>query len=145
MARVRGPYHQALVELFLRKSAEKAITQDSLGRALGKDQTWAGKYFRGISGPLDLDDADAALAHIGSSLKAFIADPTLVIERPSPSSSPVAKALAKVLQGMDDAELQIVLGIARSVRTASRRVAQTRAPTHAADRVTTKRKIGGKR
>lgn len=50
------------------------FTQESLAGAVGKKQTTIGQYLLGKrAGSLDLDEADAALQHMGSSLSAFLA------------------------------------------------------------------------
>jgi hypothetical protein len=147
LARVRGSFHQALHRILVNKYAEKAFTQESLARATGLNQSTIGQYLRpnGTAGTLDLDEADAALAHIGSSLTAFIADPDLPVVQPAPKISAVAKALARTLDGMEDDDLRIVLGIARSVRAASRRTKRQSVSKPVPDRLQTARKIGGKR
>lgn len=143
---MRGPYHRALLGFLLSRWAEKTFTQESLALAMGKDQTSIGKYLKDKAGPLDLDDADAALTHAGSSLKAFIADQANAIIRPIAPLSPVAKKLWMMLQAMPDDELTIFLGLARSARSLSSRRTGTRsARTRAADQSRTVRKTGGTR
>lgn len=51
-----------------------SFDQTSLAQAVGKDQTTIGSYLNGKkAGTLDVDEADAALRHIGSSLPDFLA------------------------------------------------------------------------
>lgn len=50
-----------------------SITQESIATEIGKTQTGVGKYLLDKGGALDLDEADAALRHIGSSLIEFLA------------------------------------------------------------------------
>lgn len=70
---MRGPVHERLKTRLRHAVAEGVCTQDSLGRAIGKTQTGVGKYLLGKGGALDVDEAAAALQHIGSSLVEFLA------------------------------------------------------------------------
>jgi transcriptional regulator with XRE-family HTH domain len=70
----RGPLHNRLHATLREAWLSKAVTQESLARAIGKSQESVGQYLRATkAGTLDLDEADAALHHIGSSLDAFLA------------------------------------------------------------------------
>lgn len=74
---MKGPLHERLRALLADATARGLCTQESLGRAMGKTQTSVGAYLRSVKGgAIDLDEADAALRHIGSSLAAFIAGQT---------------------------------------------------------------------
>jgi transcriptional regulator with XRE-family HTH domain len=71
----KGPLHARLHRLLHEAWQRKDITQESLGQAIGKSQENAGQYLRGTNaGALDLDQAAAALHHIGSSMEAFLAN-----------------------------------------------------------------------
>lgn len=71
---MRGPYHERLIALLARKIDENdGITQESVARAVGMHQTTLGGVIKRSKGTLDLDEAAAALEHIGSSLPDFIA------------------------------------------------------------------------
>ena len=72
---MKGELHQQLRALLKAATDTGAVTQESLGRAMGeKSQTSVGQYLRDErrAGALDLDEAAAALHHIGSSLEDFI-------------------------------------------------------------------------
>src|SRR4051794_753479 len=76
--RAKGPkpLHGRLQRVLQDAWKRNVCTQDSLARAIGKTQTSVGQYLLANdkkSGPLDLDEAAAALHHIGSSLADFIA------------------------------------------------------------------------
>lgn len=72
--RKEKPLHARLQALLQERWKAGAFDQVSLAKAIGKDQTTVGQYLRnGKAGPLDLDEAAAALEHIGSSLADFIA------------------------------------------------------------------------
>lgn len=73
---LRGPYHDALRALLERAWRGGQLKPDSLAAEMGQDPSTLGKYLRGDrkAGALDLDEADTALRHIGSTLHAFIAD-----------------------------------------------------------------------
>lgn len=119
--RVKGAYHKELLEFLIVKWGEHAFTQDSLAAVTGKEQTTIGKYLNGgDSGAFDLDEADAALRHVGSSLKDFIADPEHAVKTPPLKVSRIEARLSKALRGMDDSQLEIVLGTALSVRRSHR-------------------------
>lgn len=67
------PLHERLHALLCKHYAAGDFDQTSLAEAIGNTQTTAGLYLRGKkSGPLDLDEADAALRHINSSLIEFL-------------------------------------------------------------------------
>lgn len=143
---MRGSYHQALKRFLLTKYAERAFTQESLARATGKEQTTIGQYLKphGRAGTLDLDEADAALAHVGSSLAAFIADPGNVVVRRPPRSK-VAADLAKILQALTkDEHLAIVRDVAKGVLERVRREEKQSAPPRVAGRARATRKTGGR-
>lgn len=141
---VRGPYHRLLFGLLSEKYAQRAFTQESLGAAVEKDQKSIGNYLNDKNGaPLDLDEADAALAHIGTSLKAFIADPAHVV--PAPHVSQVARALETALRALtDDADLQVVLDAAKGRLRARRSKTQSVRPRAVGQKVGA-RKTGGTR
>lgn len=148
MRRVRGGYHQALKRLLLMKYAEKAFTQESLATVTHKDQTTAGQYLKakGKAGTFDLDEADAALHHIGSSLREFIADPDLIPARRAPTMSRQMTRLWKAVAGLAESDVKIVVATAQSVRARARRDAKTQSrPPHAADRSSATRKTGDRR
>lgn len=75
---MRGRYHRALRGVLERASKAKLFTQESLAEDLGREQTGIGKYLKDKAGPLDLDEAEIALKHVGIDLKDFVADPALV-------------------------------------------------------------------
>lgn len=142
--RVRGDYHRFLVALLLRKIAEGACTQESLAGATGMHQTTISGILKRGAGTLDLDEAAAALDHIGGSLREFIADPE---HMPTTKLPVLPRRLAKLLQIVDvfdEKELAIVMATARSVRArhdADKRSARRRV----ADLAHPARKTGGRR
>lgn len=69
---MRGAYHRLLQGLLADAIAAKLCTQESVAEAVESDQTTIGKYLKGKAGPMDLDEADAMLRHVGSDLKAFV-------------------------------------------------------------------------
>lgn len=70
----KGPLHQRLHKLLRDAWLAKAITQDSLAKAIGHSQENVGQYLRGKkAGALDLDQAVRALEHVGSNLPDFLA------------------------------------------------------------------------
>lgn len=71
---MKGPLHERLQKALQEATAKGTATQDSLSRATngGKTQTGFGKYLQGKGGALDLDEAEIALRHIGSSLQDFL-------------------------------------------------------------------------
>lgn len=145
---VRGAYHQALKRLLLTKYAEKAFTQESLALVTELDQTTVGQYLKpdGKAGTFDLDEAHAALDHIGSSLRDFIVNPALMPARRVPPMSRQLTKLLKAVAGLTESDVAIVVATAQSVRARARRDAKTQSrPPHAADRGRVTRKTGGKR
>src|SRR5690349_1781286 len=84
MQHMRGPYHRALQSLLDQARKLGKLTQESLAEDLEMDQTTVGRYLRDKAGTLDLDDADRALKHIGSDLRAFVANHAAIL----PSNEP---------------------------------------------------------
>lgn len=73
LVKLKGPLHVRLQNLLHEAWVAKTITQESLAKAIGNSQENTGQYLRrGKAGALDLDQADAALRHIGSSLTSFL-------------------------------------------------------------------------
>jgi hypothetical protein len=74
MGIVKGELHRRLQERLHKAWREGAFKQESLSVQMEKSQRSISQYLRGTSdaGALDLDEADAALRHIGSSLKDFL-------------------------------------------------------------------------
>lgn len=71
---VRGELHARLHRALKAAVDARLCTQDSLGQAIAKSQESVGQYLRNAkAGPLDLDEAEAGLQHIGSSLRSFLA------------------------------------------------------------------------
>jgi transcriptional regulator with XRE-family HTH domain len=71
----KGPLHERLQATLRQAWVSKAITQESLAKATGQSQENIGQYLRGgKAGALNVDQADAALRHIGSSLAEFLAN-----------------------------------------------------------------------
>jgi transcriptional regulator with XRE-family HTH domain len=71
----KGPLHERLQATLRQAWVSKAITQESLAKATGQSQENMGQYLRGgKAGALNVDQADAALRHIGSSLAEFLAN-----------------------------------------------------------------------
>ncbi len=125
MPRVKGFYHHALLRMLLTKYAEKAFTHESLARDTGQDTSTVGKYLRRDekAGTMDLDEAAAALAHVGTTLRAFVSDPANVPQQPPQKKlSQQMSRLLTAVHGLEDAELAIVVSTARSVRARARRV-----------------------
>lgn len=120
LPRVRGAYHRQLVALLLEKIAEGAATQESLADATRMHQTTISGILKRDAGTFDLDEANAALNHVGGSLRSFVLDPA---QRPAgrPPIPPEVAKLARLLKGVEAEGLKAVLATARAVRTASRR------------------------
>lgn len=72
---MKGDLHQRLQALLHHEWKQGAVKQESLSLQLAKSQNSVSAYLRGTSdaGALDLDEAAAALHHVGSSLEAFLA------------------------------------------------------------------------
>lgn len=71
---MKGALHQRLRAELLNGMRANGISQESLGAAMdGKSHRSVGQYLDDEAGALDLDEADAALQHVGSSLEAFLA------------------------------------------------------------------------
>src|SRR6185295_8131927 len=144
-APVRGPYHRRLVQVLVQELARQDITQESLAAVLDMHQTHDGAILKRDAGTFDLDEADLALTHVGSSLKAFVADPANAVTRAPAKVSPVAVALAQTVRDLDDDELRVVLGAARAVRARSRRIKKRPARRRVAVQPQIARKTGEKR
>jgi predicted transcriptional regulator len=71
---VRGELHQRLVAAVAAALRSGTVTQESLAKAVGMHQTTVSGIIRRNAGTLDLDEADAALRHIGSSMADFLAN-----------------------------------------------------------------------
>jgi len=142
---VRGPYHRLLVRWILEELARQDVTQDSLGAVVDMHQTTIGGILRKDKGTFDLDEADLALRHLGSSLKAFIADPANAVVRPPASVSAVAAELKETLRGLTDAQLQVILDVAKAVRARVRRTKRQSARRRDVDQSRRGNSIGGKR
>ncbi len=70
---LRGDLHVRLHRALKAAYDSKVCTQESLAIAIGKSQVTVGQYLRSErAGALDLDEASAALHHIGSSLMEFL-------------------------------------------------------------------------
>jgi hypothetical protein len=90
--RVRGSYHRELAALLNQKVAEDGgVTQASIGSAVDMHPSTVGGILRKDEGTFDLDEADAALRHVGSTLKDF------VMSRP-PRPLTEAEELARALE-----------------------------------------------
>lgn len=74
--RVKGVLHQRLQARLQAAWKAGELKQESLSLPMQKSQRSVSAYLRGDAdaGALDLDEADAALMHIGSSLAEFLAD-----------------------------------------------------------------------
>lgn len=71
--KTKGPLHARLQKVLHDAWRANSITQESLAKAIGNSQENTGQYLRGgKAGALDIDQADAALRHIGSSLERFL-------------------------------------------------------------------------
>lgn len=69
----RRPLHERLHALLFDAYKRGEFTQESLGAAIGQSQENAGAYLKGRkAGALDVDEAEDALRHIGSSLVEFL-------------------------------------------------------------------------
>ncbi len=71
---MRGDLHQRLVVTLSAALRSGAVTQESLAKAVRLHQTTVSGIIKRNAGTLDLDAADAALRHIGSSLADFLAN-----------------------------------------------------------------------
>ena len=70
---LRGELHVRLHRTLKAAYDGRVCTQESLAIAIGKSQVTVGQYLRSErAGALDLDEASAALHHIGSSLMEFL-------------------------------------------------------------------------
>lgn len=142
------PLHERLHALLQQKWRSGEFTQESLAKAVGKEQTTVGSYLRGDkAGPLDLDEADAALRHIRSSLKDFISDPAYApAPPPPPQMSPVVVKIVNTLSTVDDdRSLRSVLAIAKSVGAAFRRSKRRSIRQPARDRAATTASVARRR
>lgn len=74
---MRGAYHSALRALIVKARKDNLFVQESMGKAIGRDQKTISNYLAGKR-TLDLDEAEAALVHIGSTLREFVNDPANV-------------------------------------------------------------------
>ena len=118
----RGPLHDRLHATLRTAWLNKAVTQESLAQAIGKSQESVGQYLRAVkAGTLDLDEAAAALHHIGSSLDAFLAtmppralSPTETLAREL-ESRPELQALITDLLRVPKPRLAAVLDLLRGV------------------------------
>lgn len=144
--RVRGPYHVQLIALLLETLAKGVgISQESLARACKlADSTAIGKRLLGKGGTFDLDEADAALLHIGSSLRAFVTSPAAPATRAPALPPPIARLLP-VLLALDERGLKAVVATARRERAASRRARTQSKRPRAVARADGARKTGGTR
>jgi hypothetical protein len=72
---VKGDLHQRLQAALHRAWRDGVFKQESLSAEMGKSQRSVSAYLRkdADAGALDLDEADLALRHIGSSLPDFLA------------------------------------------------------------------------
>ena len=116
------PLHERLQSLLQDSWRAGVFTQGSLARAIGKDQTNVGQYLRGgKAGPLNLDEADAALRHIGSSLEDFLAG---IPPRPLTPTDQVLRGLAhrpvliQLVRDMLDVPLPQLAAVIAWARTA---------------------------
>ena len=91
---MRGELHQRLITLLRDQKASGAFTQESLAKAVHMHQTTVSGILHKNAGTFDLDEAAAALQHIGSSLDAFIAGIP-------PQSLTAAERLARLLLTSD--------------------------------------------
>lgn len=116
--RMRGSYHRLLIGVLLREMARQSVTQESMAAAVKMHQTTVGDILRQDAGTFDLDEADALLRNIGSSLVFFTADPAHAVTPPPERRSKIASQLHDLLLKLNDEQLVVVLGTARSVRSA---------------------------
>lgn len=144
---VRGDYHRWLIRVLLERMAmDQGITQESLAGAVGMHQTTIGGILNHDKGTFDLDEADAALRHVGTSLKAFVSDPHHVPVMRTPPERRLLSKLVRMLEKIPDDGLLIILDTARSVKKRSARDAGTKpAQRRAAGPLTRVRKTGGTR
>lgn len=145
-ARVRGPFHHKLIAFLLeRMAADRGITQESLADAVDMHQTTVSGILKKGKGTFDMDEADAVLRHVGSSLKTFLTDAAHV-PAPKRIERPLLAQLHRVLIRVPDDGLAVVLATARSVKARSVRGAgKQSARRHVADRASKVRKTGGTR
>jgi hypothetical protein len=121
LIRVRGDYHERLRTLLKNATQQGVCTQDSLSRAIGKTQTGVGKYLLGKGGALDLDEAAAALHHVGSSLPDFLgAMPPRTLTSTEQlvralESRPELRQLVEALLPVPKSRLGAVLALVRGV------------------------------
>lgn len=71
---MKGALNQRLQALLADAWTSGRLKQESLAHALDKDQRTISNYvnLKPVAGPLDLDEADAALRHLGSNLEEFL-------------------------------------------------------------------------
>jgi hypothetical protein len=71
---MRGELHKRLVaEILANINGEEGLTQESLSKAVQMHQTTVSGILKRNAGTFDLDEAAAALEHIGSTLPRFLA------------------------------------------------------------------------
>lgn len=97
---IEKPLHRRLQALLAELCTRQGIGQSSFALAIGKDQTTAGRYLRGhaTAGTLDLDEAEAALHHVGGSLREFLAG----APPPEPSALEQRIRQLQTLPGIDE-------------------------------------------
>lgn len=119
---VRGPYHRWLVSLLLEKIARKeGVTQESLGSVVEMHQTTISGILKNDAGTFDLDEAEAMLRHVGSSLRDFVSDPERVPTTRPKTLPPQVRKIVTLLQGVTDTnELRFVVAAATSARARAR-------------------------
>lgn len=137
--KVRGPL-QARLQAELQAAWKRGgLTQESLAKAIGKKQTTVGQYLLNKrAGNLDLDEADAALRHIGSTLADFLASvppreltPTEILVRQL-ATRPELEELVRDLIPAQRPRLRAAIVAARWVlRAASGTPAETSSGSHA--------------
>ncbi len=70
---MRGDFHKRLIALLAEKVSAGVCTHTSLAAAVGKHHSTIGGILGKNEGTLDVDEADAALRHVGSNLTDFLA------------------------------------------------------------------------
>lgn len=133
---VRGEFHKRLVKLLADRIAAGVCTQESLAKRVGMHQTTVSGILRRDAGTFDLDEAAAALDHVGAgSLATFLAG--VPPADPTPATRLAARLVERpeLLQLLEDllpvpkprlAELIELIGGLSRVAT-GRRATETRA------------------
>lgn len=134
---VRGPLHQRLITLLNEQIVRGVCTQESLAGAVKLHQTTVSGILKRNAGTFDLDEAAAALDHVGSNLRDFLSrvpplelSPTERLTR-ALAARPALEAMIAALLRVPKTRLAAVVELVRGVVPIAigPRAAETDAPT----------------